>query len=373
MANPLHVQELLENCIAFVTFRDDLASCSTVAWSWCSAAQKQLYFAPHRHIRSGLRAENDDRMLKFCDTLIAHPHLISLVRRLDLHEFGTFSLSPSVIEQICRIRFTHLKSVVLDALDLTPYRDQLHSLGSVTSVRSLKLSIGNTFASCIEMLRELALPINDFHLDCSQWGPDNQSQPAEHSSLIQLSSLTLTPFHAPSAKPPLRFGRLYPFDLSGLTRLRVLNSPSICMESLPATAQTSISVLEFMIRRNKEAANLSPFINLTTLRISLGGRQPHAICTTLRSISSQYMRQIVLRLNEVTLILLKDSDLDEVLHSLSCSMGVEFRFNPEPHDWRKTWTHLQELLPISLQSNKIRVTDDSSSEGWDWLDIRDDN
>ncbi|KAJ7342840.1 hypothetical protein DFH08DRAFT_236255 [Mycena albidolilacea] len=293
--NPLLIPELAEQCIAhLVEWRADLKACALVSKSWVFAAQVHLFGA--------IYLDKEDLCRRLETTLRASPHFIQHVRRLGIRRYGIRRYDEAVIpvgflDKICNFPFTHLSEASIESHYLTmAAAGALRPLLGLPTLRYVKI-----YTARIELLVFLSLwgscspSIRHLHLSCSTTSDDPSHLIGGHpSSRIPLKSLRLGPSNNINIYNWLSHD-LCPFDLAMLTVLSI-DYTSILDWRAMAPALRTLEILQFTVLAGSQPVDLSPFSNLSVIRIYLNSPNSQSVAhNTLATITpSSHVRRIIL-------------------------------------------------------------------------------
>ncbi|KAJ7144345.1 hypothetical protein C8R44DRAFT_143927 [Mycena epipterygia] len=136
--NPLHIQELLEQCREFL--RDstsDLKACALVSRSWACAAQPPIF--RDVYITLSARSKNERLLSRLQEALRISPHLIRHIRRLEICPSNLSTESFSVIGNLSFKNLTHLAIKMAPELSL-PSAIAIQQLLAVATLRRAWIS-----------------------------------------------------------------------------------------------------------------------------------------------------------------------------------------------------------------------------------------
>ncbi|KAK7000521.1 hypothetical protein R3P38DRAFT_3056004 [Favolaschia claudopus] len=355
--NPLHVQELLDNTIDFLSDSPaTLLSCSIVARSWVYAAQSNLFRAPHvtteaffNH-RTGIERE-------FCDVLTESPHLLRHVRELFIEEDD--GDPEGVIARLCRLPFPRLETLIVGINHPLRWSETFRPILSLRTLRTLDLSTGGGFSPCVYFLT-LCPSIQHLRLHCS--GEDEKTPVVPHTlPLVQLKSLSVyfsTETYAEERHrlDPVGF---YPFDLSKLKALAILTEYLVDLETLPNDARVaSIQLLELNGLPSRRGVDLWGFTNLKILCLPFD-HQLSNVCLTIATISTLPRLETVLFAMGTSLLNFNRierksiQEIDEIMSSLTnIPNPVQFEIRPTTLDAEKC---LRAVFPLLVAKNKFGI------------------
>ncbi|KAK6969489.1 hypothetical protein R3P38DRAFT_3144781 [Favolaschia claudopus] len=294
LLSPLDVPELLHQCLHLVGRSPvDLCSCARVARAWVYPAQSLLFRSPtHMTLRI---VTSDITALRFCTIVTRNPHLAALVREFS---FRFMRLARGTIDSLCDIKFVNLQSLTIETSEVTPI-DTFHKLSSLPTLCYLTVFIGNDgegedFPQCIGHFRSVSAAIQHLCVDspATQWKqylPCSSSARDEH---IKLKSFRLQlPWH-----------------------VRAFSTGDERYAPWPALSKARIEILD--ITPSYTHFDLSPFTNLTVLRLVVN-EDLSPVTKTLPSICSAHpIHTILIRIEESQRILSGWNELFSALGSL---------------------------------------------------------
>ncbi|KAJ7486769.1 hypothetical protein FB451DRAFT_1228006 [Mycena latifolia] len=171
-ANPLGIQELLEQCIEPLwDSPSDLKPCALVSRRWTSAAQ--VHISREVSITNWLLLHAWFRLQKILRT---SPHLIRHIHRLRLHSRSQVLFLENASE-ICNFPFTHLHYVSIDHPTAMPLSVALaiQQLFSLPTLRSMRLTASFAGHSTFLQLWACPLPtVKHLELYCFPNSPDHE-------------------------------------------------------------------------------------------------------------------------------------------------------------------------------------------------------
>ncbi|KAK7019110.1 hypothetical protein R3P38DRAFT_2783929 [Favolaschia claudopus] len=284
--NPLQIQELLDLCITFLRGwgqdYQDLLSCALVARSWVAPAQASLFHTPH--VTNHRFMKIDRLALLFCETITAYPFL---ARELNIVEY--FYLQRATIGKICSTTFPRLECLSINLSRITTWEGELSSLVTLKTLRYLQLDVNESFPAISSFLSRFSPTIEHLDLGCRQW----DGLLIETSVLpIKITSLKLDVqlWNAPPQR--LDIGFLYPFDVSQLRALEVVDAGSLVWESIPDQTSQTIEILQLDLK--SKPVDLSRFPHLILLRVVLPEDDMSVLVRTLKTITSGHCLQTLI-------------------------------------------------------------------------------
>ncbi|KAK7000527.1 hypothetical protein R3P38DRAFT_3056041, partial [Favolaschia claudopus] len=354
--NPLHVQELLDNTINFLSDSPaTLLSCSLVARSWVYAAQSNLFRAPHVTTEAFFNHRNGVER-EFCAVLTESPHLLRHVRELFIEEDE--GDPDGVIARLCLLPFPRLETLIVGIDHLPRWSETFRPILSLRTLRTLDLSMGGGISPCIYFLT-LCPSIQHLRLRCS--GEDEKTPVVPHTlPLVQLKSLSVyfgTETYAEERHrlDPVGF---YPFDLSKLKALAILTEYLVDLETLPNEARVGIQLLELSGSPSYRGVDLSGFTNLKIICLAFA-HQSSSVARTVATISTLPCLQTVVfalgssLLNFNSIERKNIQEIDEIMSSLTnLPEPVQFEIHPTTLDVEK---YLRALFPLLVAKNKFAI------------------
>ncbi|KAK7002284.1 hypothetical protein R3P38DRAFT_2729594 [Favolaschia claudopus] len=333
---PLNVPEVLDHCISFVPVPSpDLLECSLVARSWVYAAQSRLFRAPH--ITNIRFYDQEEIVRRFHSSLLSSPHLVGLVRELDLGSSLMFDLAT--IATFCELSFTHLECLTLGMPEPVPKEEasSIHSLISTPSLRRLEISLLSFryfISDCQYLLKHFSPTIQ--HLDMHFNLSTTSIHPPTDTIVPTLTSLRLwvDSFSEPVPLDPV----LSYFNLSELKAISIDASSDVTFPWNKISLDM-IQILDISIMSESTTfGDPGRFANLRFLRIRIdpeGGRPSTAVSILQMATRWPVMRTIVVSLFALQVNHANPEDyaeLDSVLASLPSHIMVELEFEDDDAD-----------------------------------------
>ncbi|KAK7046592.1 hypothetical protein R3P38DRAFT_3175868 [Favolaschia claudopus] len=280
--NPLQIQELIDLCITFLCGPrswQDLLSCALVARSWVAPAQASLFHTPH--VTNHRFMKIDRLALLFCETITAYPFLASYVRELNIVEY--FYLQRAAIGKICSTTFPRLECLSINLSRISIWEGELSSLVTLKTLRYLQLDANEGFPVISSFVSRFTPTIEHLDLRCRQWDGilvDTSVPPIKITSL----RLEVQLWNAPPQR--LDIGLLYPFEISQLRALEVVDAGSLVWDSIPDRTRQTIKILQLDLK--SEPIDLSRFPHLILLRVVLPEDDVSVLVRTLKTITSEH-------------------------------------------------------------------------------------
>ncbi|KAK7018164.1 hypothetical protein R3P38DRAFT_3360005 [Favolaschia claudopus] len=282
--NPLKIQELLEQCISFLSHSPpDLISCALVARPWAQPAQSELFRAPQFYIPMSLQ--------KFFDSLKVSPHLVAYVHELDLN-YDRLRSVP-IFHDLCAFSFPRLEvlyltlGMVFDQENPLPDVHQMQRLLASPKLRYAFLDARLAAAQCTDMLTNASPTIEHLSLFGGRWTGKSaldttNTVPIRLKSARLLVSDFTTDFTWSSGS-----ATSFPFDLSHLQAL------AICGRSIPwdMIPRANIRILS-LDNQCSTSINLASFPCLRILVLDICRWFLPELLETLKTLSPQHNNNI---------------------------------------------------------------------------------
>ncbi|KAF7346984.1 hypothetical protein MVEN_01451200 [Mycena venus] len=328
--NPLHVPELLHNCIH--PLRDspsDLAACALVARSWVYPAQSHL----------------------FREVLRLTPHLIPYVRRLGID----ILIHPDdVFSDVISLPFTHLVEISTIITLSNTSALAMQQLISLPTLSRVRITCYSAVSSAFQQIWDRSSPsIRSLHLDF-QNHPET-FEPVPHQCVAPINLEALYIWYMPDLVAGWLQHETCPFKFSNLKVLSVGQNLEILRWNSFASARQKIEALELEVSQDAEFIDLSLFPRLTFLRILATLRNSEASSKLIKIIStippSNNLREVVIYgvVEEESVCSELDSALIPLL--LHPSATVEL-----------AWARLEPLFPQLGSRGMLRLT--NWEEAW---------
>ncbi|KAK6969111.1 hypothetical protein R3P38DRAFT_3298759 [Favolaschia claudopus] len=283
---------------------------------------------PGPHLTNIRFPDEEDILWQFHSSLVSSPHLVGLVRELDLWSslFEYFTIAA-----FCEVSFTHLERLTLGMPAAERELSPIQSLLSVASLRRLELSVlANAFViSDYQYLLKYFSPAIQ-HLDMQFDLSTTTIHPPADTSVPTLISLRLWVecIREPAPLDPV----LSYFNLSELKAISIDASSDVIFPWDKITLDM-IQILDISIMSESTTfGDLGRFVNLRFLRIRIdsdGGRPSTAVSILQMATRCPVMRTIVVSVFAFQVNHANSEDyaeLDSVLASLPSHIVVELEF-----------------------------------------------
>ncbi|KAJ7368413.1 hypothetical protein DFH08DRAFT_25208 [Mycena albidolilacea] len=343
-SNPLLVQELVDECLSYLSDAKDLERCALVCRPWSHVAQRALFrvVSIPRSSSAWNRLEN---------TLRTSPHLVPHIRTLFLRSIH-FQITE--LNKICNFPFTHVENIAVDHSGPMSPMVELQALLSVRSLRRLKLDyyFFDT-AAFLPIWDMCSTNIRHLDLSCNSTSGHILRPPSAPIAPIALESLRVDT-HVKGIGYWFNHD-LCPFDISRLTVLSLGAHSSITDWSRMAPALRTIKALEFTIsdiEDVEEPLDLSLFPNVSFLHIAIDVRELSTVLDCLSTIpSDSHVRQIVLSF--VYSRFTVSDELDSKLTELALeSVGLEV----DAAEYRSWVSHFPQLSSRNLVRHRAHLS-----------------
>ncbi|KAJ6556517.1 hypothetical protein DFH09DRAFT_1164685 [Mycena vulgaris] len=350
-------QELVNHIINFLhDTPTGLKACALVSRAFVDEAQSNI-FKELSIGHFGAPTSDIDALWSRCQvTLHASPHLVQHIHRFKLHPR---QISIDTLSAICTFPFTHLKEVCIRNLDLSPpFAIALQGLFSLPSLRFVSLECRyadrSTFIQiwdgCAPGLKHLELRC--FQTSTEAFHPTSHRWPAP----IHLDSLRI--IHPIRGMRDWMDHPLCPFDFSGLRVLSISTYTEVLRWPQITPALRAVKALDFIIPLSDPMIDLSPFLGLVFLRISINGDYAWPmVLNTLSTITpSNHIRKIVIC--GVLTDGIAAEELDARLSSLPMHHSPVFHFEMDPAEYDRLAPTLHRLSSINMLRRAERHHDD---------------
>ncbi|KAF7352749.1 hypothetical protein MVEN_01241200 [Mycena venus] len=295
-------QELVNECLSYLTQPADLKAFALVCRSWSYAAQRALF----REVVL-LSATYPTRLCnRLAETLRSASHLVQYIRTLRLHRR---EVETGVFQKICNVSFTHLENVSVcdDRMTRRP-AVALQRLFALPTLRSVKLQCQfSDPVDFIQLWNDCSPAIR--HLDLRCWNSSYDSFQPNSSAHIALDSLKIE--HVSHIQEWLEHD-LCPFSFSLLAALSV-----VIDDSRGAVLDLSLfpTLVFLRIEINWRSCGNMALNILSTITASSRIRQIIFLCSVCRLVgletSVRYYDSLALRfprLKSKNLLFRADSD-----------------------------------------------------------------
>ncbi|KAK7042727.1 hypothetical protein R3P38DRAFT_3348638 [Favolaschia claudopus] len=402
---PLDVPELLDLCIGYLEYSpSDLLACALVARAWVHPAQSRLFRVAH--VTNPSFPSNGDAISRFYRALSTSPHLLPLVKQLELDFEFRRRPHDNSIKRISALVFPRLQMLKV-TLPLNPFwfdeAKHVKLLAGLANLHRLCLVFNSSLVHCADFLTDLP-PVQHLELTFHRLTYDIEPDTLPATSVVVGFGLRLPDHHL--AIPPghtvqvvsLKSLRLFvsdfdesvmhpgaPLDLT----LGSLNLSRMAAFSVDAGVSTPwniihkefIQILDMDTIDSSTVIKLSEFPNLEFLRLIMylpDDHLPYMILPTLRS-SAQCKRlhTIVMSVpDSFHLPEAESSELDLVLSTKSSpavsAVELEQRTDPDPNENAQFDEDMRNMFPLLAAKSVLRTTSRSYvSMGRRWTDLVD--
>ncbi|KAJ6556520.1 hypothetical protein DFH09DRAFT_1491006 [Mycena vulgaris] len=346
--DPEHIQipqELVNHIIDFLhDTPTDLKACALVSRAFVYEAQSYIFkelFIGHFGATKSIGA-----LWSRCqETLHASPHLIQHIHRLTIYPP---QMSIDLLSAICTFPFTHLKEIRVSPVILShPIAIALQQLFGLPTLHFVALRcLYNNPSTLIEIWDHCAPGIKHLELRCLQTSSE-AVHPTSHRwpAPIRLDSLRIVNPMIGLRGPPSH--ALCPFDYSGLRVLSIIRAEVLRWPQITPALRT-VEAFDFAVPPSGPMIDLSPFLSLVFLRISVEG--PYAWIMALKTLStiapSNHIRKIVI-CGEFT-DGIDAEELDSRLSSLLMHHSPVFHFEMNPDEYNRLAPTLHRLSSTNM-------------------------
>ncbi|KAK7017800.1 hypothetical protein R3P38DRAFT_2985522 [Favolaschia claudopus] len=327
--NPLKIQELLEQCISFLSHSPpDLLSCALVARPWVQPAQSELFRAPQFYLPLSSQ--------KFLDSVRVSPHLVAYVHELDLN-FDRLRSVPT-FHDLCAFSFPHLEvlyltlGMVFSQENPLPHVHQMQRLLASPKLRYAFLDARSAAAQCADMLTNISPTIEHLSLYGGRWTGNPALDTANAAPICLKSVRLIVSDFTTDFTWPTNSVTSFPFDLSNLQALAI-SGRSTPWDVIP-TANIRILSLDHW---GSISINLASFPCLQILVLEIGRWFLPDILETLKTLSPHHNNKIHTIVLSISWIQARGIDfacplLDAMISSLTMkslqTVEIKYTFSP---------------------------------------------
>ncbi|KAK7000602.1 hypothetical protein R3P38DRAFT_1838615 [Favolaschia claudopus] len=365
---PLDVPELLDLCIGYLGHSpSDLLACALVARAWAHPAQSRLFRVAH--VTNPSFPSNGNAISRFSGALSASPHLLPLVKQLELDFEFRRRPHDNSIKRISALVFPRLQMLKV-TLPLNPFwfdeAKHVKLLAGLASLHRLCLVFNSSLIHCADFLTDLP-PVQHLELTFHRLTYDFQLATLPATSVQDVSLKSLRLFVSDFDESVMRPGA--PLDLT----LGSLNLSRMAAFSVDAGVSTPwniihkefIQILDMDTIDGSTVIKLSEFPNLEFVRLIMylpDDHLPDMILPTLRtSAQCKRLHTIVMSVPDAFhLPEAESSELDLVLSTKSSPAvsAVEFEqsADPDPNQNGQFEEDIRNMFPLLAAKNVLRIT-----------------